>query len=622
MRKRIIIPFIFICLLLIPCSQATAWANDSYANNSSNYTYALNYATHDWIAQKALEILLANDYSKWEWLKDRELIYLTGTEAPDNVNLNMTLDGEVILGFGDFDNHFVYFHENGSVKSNEDKAAVRAQSCLELAEKSLREDKLDQAAFYFGAMTHYISDCSVYAHVAQKNVPPYNVDFSQWHSTLESRVRYRTNNNNEREEFFNYTAQPVEKNSAYNITLEVGWDTYKDPTPSEATVRDAYWLHNNFFSDWILNYEDRLTEVNQTRVLFYNRIEENLNKVIEGVVAAINYSSTTQTIHAMKDAHVYSRFPDNNYGDWDRMYLGNWNDGSQTYQDEVYIDFNFSSQPTNWIKVDLYLYISDYPVAVPLDFKINQIMESWDESLITWNNKPTQAFLTTTTISKNEFNKIDVTSIISGESFSICIYADASQWETLRIHSTENPSISLRPKLIFTYEDEDDNPPSITINSPTSNQIFGTEAPIFDITVSDPTLNSTWYTIDSGLINFTFIGSSDTINQPAWNARPDGSVTICFYANDSYNNLGAKEVTVKKDTIAPRISLFSPTANQLCGVNAPSFNVQIQESNLLGKSYSLNGGQNITFTTQSRFDQTEWNKIAIGNVIIKCYSIE
>ncbi|HDZ16843.1 hypothetical protein LCGC14_0707410 [marine sediment metagenome] len=618
MRKRIIVPLIFICLLLIPCSQAKAWANDSYANNSSNYTYALNYATHDWIAQKALEILLANDYSKWEWLKDRELIYLTGTEAPDNANLNMTLDNEVILGYGDFSNHFLSFHENGTVKSNWDKAAIRAQDFFELAEKSLNENKLDQAAFYFGAMTHYISDSSVYAHVAQKNVPPYNVDFSQYHSTLESRVRYRTNDYYEREEFFLYTAQAVEKNSAYNITLEVGWDTYKDPNPSEATVRDAYWLHNNFFPNWILNYEDRLTEVNQTKILYYDRIEENLNKAIEGCVAAINYTGTAQTVHAMKDAHVYSRDPDTNYGDWDQMYLGNWNDGSQTYQDEVYITFNISSQPSNWKKIDLFLYVSEFPVAVPLDFKVFQITQSWNESVITWNNKPAHdTLLTTIIISKTEFNRIDVTSIISGDSFSISLDADVSQWETIRIHSTEAPSISLSPKLIFTY---DEVPPKININSPSDNQLFGLKRPDCNITVNDPSLNSTWYTLDNGLNNFTFVETNNIINQSVWDNQPNGILTVRIYANDSSGNLGFSEVTIQKDTIAPILIINSPTLYQLYGVDPPTFDIQIQEPNLLEKGYSLNGGQNITFTSQTKFDQTEWNNIGNGTVVIKFYA--
>ncbi|MFX0077558.1 MAG: hypothetical protein ACFE96_19100, partial [Candidatus Hermodarchaeota archaeon] len=345
MRKKFIILCIFLCLILIPCAQTLAWSNNHYSNDSANYNYLTNYGTHDWIAQKALETLIEDDYPRWKWLEDRETIFLTATEAPDNTNLQMTLDGEPVQGYGDFENHHVYFYENGSIKDGEDKAAVRAQSCFDMAEEAMKGNKLDLAAFYFGAMTHYISDCSMYSHVAQNYVPPYNVNFDQWHSSVESLVNGRTNKSFDREEFFKYLVQGVEKKNPYNITLEVGWDTYMDPNPSEPTTRNAFWLHNNFFPDWVIDYNERLAEANQTRVLYYNRIEENLNKAIESCIAAMNYSGYIQTVFTAKDAHVYSRYPNNNYGDETRMYLGNWNDGSQTYQDEVYIYFDISTLP-------------------------------------------------------------------------------------------------------------------------------------------------------------------------------------------------------------------------------------------------------------------------------------
>ena len=107
MRKKILVPCIFLCLILIPCAQTIAWSNSSYANNSSNYNYNLHYGTHDWIAQRALEMLIEDNYTKWKWLEDRERIFLTGTEAPDNSNLAMILDDELVQGYGDFENHHV-----------------------------------------------------------------------------------------------------------------------------------------------------------------------------------------------------------------------------------------------------------------------------------------------------------------------------------------------------------------------------------------------------------------------------------------------------------------------------------------------------------------------------------
>ncbi|MFW9873374.1 MAG: DNRLRE domain-containing protein [Candidatus Thorarchaeota archaeon] len=575
------------------------------------------------MAQKALEILIDENYPKWKWLDDREKLFLTATEAPDNNNLEMILNGELVQGYGDFVNHHVYFHENGSVKDDEDNAAIRAQDCYDMAEIALKEKKFDLAAFYFGTMTHYIADCTMYAHVAQNYVHPYNVNFDQWHSIVEKLVNARTNISNNREIFFNYTAQPGMKGNPYNITLEVGWDTYKDPNPSKATIRDAIWLHNNYFPDWALDQTERLAETNQTRILYYDRIEENLKKAIEGCVAAINYSGVTQTVFAEEDAHVYSRYPDSNYGDETRMYLGNWNDGAQTYQDEVYLSFDISPQRKNWKNVELYLYITDFPAPAPLDFEICQITESWVESSITWNNKPAHgASLTNLTISQNGVKTVNLTKFISGTSFSICIFAEVSQWETIRIHSSEHSSLSSKPKLVFTYKELDYISPEIHINSPDDNELFGFEAPNFDLTIIDQSLNATWFTLDGGLKNITFSGLTGSINQSEWGKMPSGPITLRFYANDSFGNLGFRDIDIVKDIKAPKITIISPTPYQLCGVNAPSFNLQINEPNLQEKWYSLNGGDNVTFTTQTVFDQIEWGNTGNGTVVIKFYAID
>ncbi|MFX0000123.1 MAG: ABC transporter substrate-binding protein [Candidatus Hodarchaeota archaeon] len=170
---------------------------------------------------------------------------------------------------------------------------------------------------------------------------------------------------------------------------------------------------------------------------------------------------------------------------------------------------------------------------------------------------------------------------------------------------------------------KDTIPPTITIYNPIPNQLFGTNAPDFSITVSDQfPINYTWYTIDGGLTNYTFSGSIGTINQTAWDNEISGPITIRFYANDSFGNIGFEEVNIIKDIDAPIVTIISPTPNQLCGITAPNFNIQITEPNLQQKLYSLNGRPNITFTTETQFSQTEWNNIGNGTVTIVFYAID
>ncbi|MCK4382791.1 MAG: hypothetical protein KAW66_05800, partial [Candidatus Lokiarchaeota archaeon] len=165
-------------------------------------------------------------------------------------------------------------------------------------------------------------------------------------------------------------------------------------------------------------------------------------------------------------------------------------------------------------------------------------------------------------------------------------------------------------------------PPAIIINSPLPNQVFGSDAPGFDITIIDESLNITWYTIDGGTNNYTFSGLSDAINQTAWDLKGYEIITLKFYANDSVGNLGHKDVIVWKDLIAPIITINLPIPNQLCGVDAPIFSLTIDEPNIQTKLYSINGRPNITFTTQTQFSQSEWYTAGNGTVSITFYVID
>ena len=67
-----------------------------------------------------------------------------------------------------------------------------------------------------------------------------------------------------------------------------------------------------------------------------------------------------------------------------------------------------------------------------------------------------------------------------------------------------------------------------------------------------------WYSLDGGLHNYTFYyieihyylftQFAGVVYQSAWDALPDGSVTIRFYASDVAGNEAFEEVTVIKST--------------------------------------------------------------------------
>ncbi len=262
---------------------STGWSNGSYANNSSSYNYSSHYSTHDWVAEAALEGLVAVDPGNWNWLVDRKSIFLVGTEAPDNSGVSMTLDGTAVSGFGDMTMHHIYYYSDGTIANNEDDAAIRAKACGDSADAAMDAQKRDLAAFYLGAMTHYIADMGVYAHVAENNVAPDYIDFDLHHATFEDRVDTRTNNHADRQEFFKIFSFTVGTKTPYNAAKDLGWDTYKDATTSHGSV----WLHNNWFSNWAANYAARTGE-SSTNQAYYNRVEQNLNNAIAACAAGMN----------------------------------------------------------------------------------------------------------------------------------------------------------------------------------------------------------------------------------------------------------------------------------------------------------------------------------------------
>jgi hypothetical protein len=290
MKQKIgrLITIMFVVLFLQGLPQSIAWKNGSYANTAIEYDTATDYGTHDWVADAALQGLRTTNASKWQWLQDRLSIYLLGTEAPDNPGINTNFDGTPVTGFGDTNHHHVYHNIDGSIYYNEDDSAVRAKWCGDQADVALSEQKYDLAAYYLGAMTHYIADMGVYAHVSPNNVPPYNVDFDTYHATYEDRVYTRSNNYNNKEEFFRIHSFTPGSAAPFNVTIQLAWDTFADPNPTESVVRNVKWMHDHFFSTWASDLADRATE-SANNQLYYDRVEQSLNNAIQAVAAALNF---------------------------------------------------------------------------------------------------------------------------------------------------------------------------------------------------------------------------------------------------------------------------------------------------------------------------------------------
>ena len=173
------------------------------------------------------------------------------------------------------------------------------------------------------------------------------------------------------------------------------------------------------------------------------------------------------------------------------------------------------------------------------------------------------------------------------------------------------------------FEDGDDSaPPIINIVKPSTNQICGLKAPGFEISIDGLYVNTTWYSIVGGTTNYTFQGNNDNIDQDLWDGFGDEIVSFRFYVNDTLGGITFDDISVEKDNTLPQIKINSPKTDDLFGTTPPSFNVEIFDSNIDYRWYSLHGGTNTTFSSNTTFNPDEWSNLPNGPVTITFYAID
>ena len=161
--------------------------------------------------------------------------------------------------------------------------------------------------------------------------------------------------------------------------------------------------------------------------------------------------------------------------------------------------------------------------------------------------------------------------------------------------------------------------PNITIISPSPFSTFGSDTFSFEIDVDEPVLDTTWYSLNGGT-NHTFIGSTGTISQAAWDVCENGTVIIKFYANNSLGNTAFTEVIVYKDLISPNIVIINPSSFELFGNSTFDYEIFIDDPELNSMWYSLNG-MNYSFTGfTGTIDQSVWELCGNGTHLLTFYA--
>jgi len=140
-----------------------AWNNGPSGNPGTNTAAECGnppYATHDWIADHALALLPDDEKA---WLEPHRATYLLGTEAPDNKEITAAC-GTPHRGYDDRVRGHSVRWDAGFVTMEVDRPAVRAREEYQKAVVAFQAGNPKAAAFYLGAMAHYIGDVSQYGH--------------------------------------------------------------------------------------------------------------------------------------------------------------------------------------------------------------------------------------------------------------------------------------------------------------------------------------------------------------------------------------------------------------------------------------------------------------------------
>ncbi len=194
---------LFLFSFIFPCfvQEASAWKNfdtdaaPCYARSYREYNYDLDFGTHDWIADFAVDTIVNNPLLsvKWFdtnnnffWSSKNKMIFLYATYGPDSSDVWFrTRHNQIIRGQGDNAIHHITFDKDTKERTGS-WAADKADAFALAAIYALADGDCGTAAFLLGEMAHYIGDMSCFFHVKRDG------SLSNLHNDYEKRVLERT----------------------------------------------------------------------------------------------------------------------------------------------------------------------------------------------------------------------------------------------------------------------------------------------------------------------------------------------------------------------------------------------------------------------------------------------
>ena len=173
-----------------------------------------------------------------------------------------------------------------------------------------------------------------------------------------------------------------------------------------------------------------------------------------------------------KDAFLYDRLPDTNYGDHVDFAAMGWTHSGSAVQVRSLVEFDLSSIPKgvtiDSAKLSLYGYTSPgngshSTTSGSNKSFVKRVIKSWQENTVTWNDQPSttainQATLSASTLANQDYLDINVTNMVTdmiadsngAHGFMLQLESE-SYYRSLVFGSSDNSNTALHPQLVVCY---------------------------------------------------------------------------------------------------------------------------------------------------------------------------
>ncbi|TFF63627.1 MAG: hypothetical protein EU521_00890 [Promethearchaeota archaeon] len=152
--------------------------------------------------------------------------------------------------------------------------------------------------------------------------------------------------------------------------------------------------------------------------------------------------------------------------------------------------------------------------------------------------------------------------------------------------------------------------PSLKIQLPQNNDIFGLTPPNLSLELNEPNVDRFYYFLYNNISQTQKYNISTfplVLNDSGWSLFFDGPLWLNVTVIDIAGNQNSTEVRILKDITKPQIIILKPSPNAKFGKNSPVFELNIIEPHLEEIWFTINrGSENYTFTEQNTITVWQW----------------